>query len=60
MDEFNLKSFPAARLLLVEDDLQNVEILLHALRDQAYDVTVAENGKVALAILAERKFDIIY
>lgn len=59
MDEFNLKSFPVARLLLVEDDLQNVEILLHALRGQAYDVTVAENGKVALAILAEQKFDII-
>jgi len=52
-------SFPVARLLLVEDDTQNVEILTHCLSDQAYEVSVAENGKVALAMMAERTFDII-
>ena len=52
-------SFPVARLLLVKDDMQNVEILKHCLSDQAYEVSVAENGKVALAMMAERTFDII-
>lgn len=59
MDENIQKSFPAAKLLLVEDDIQNVEILLHCLRDQAYEVDVAENGKVALAMLAEKHYDVI-
>jgi CheY-like chemotaxis protein/anti-sigma regulatory factor (Ser/Thr protein kinase) len=59
MAQLTAKSFPAARLLLVEDDIQNVEILMHCLQDQAYDITLAENGKVALSLMAEQSFDVI-
>lgn len=59
MDDHFTRSFPVAKLLLVEDDTQNVEILLHCLRNEAYEVTVAEHGKAALSLLAEQHFDVI-
>lgn len=49
----------AARLLLVEDDEVNRMALSGMLRIQGFEVAVAENGKQAVALVAEQDFDLV-
>ena len=52
-------SIPEANILLVEDDPQNTEILMHCLKNEAYRIFSTTNGKDALALLKEEKIDVI-
>lgn len=49
---------PAIRLLLVDDEEDLVTFLAHRLRKRGVEVTVATRGEEALAIAADRKFDV--
>jgi CheY-like chemotaxis protein len=46
-------------VLLVEDNLINQQVACELLRSGGYDVDVAENGKVALAMVAEKTYDAV-
>ncbi|MCL1075804.1 response regulator [Shewanella dokdonensis] len=46
-------------VLLVEDNLINQQVACELLRSGGYDVDVAENGKVALAMVAEKHYDAV-
>ncbi len=48
-----------ADVLLVEDNLINQEVGRTMLEQSGCEVTIAENGAVALTILDDRKFDVI-
>jgi signal transduction histidine kinase/DNA-binding response OmpR family regulator len=48
-----------ARVLLAEDNAMNQEIALEMLEDTGYRVTLAENGRQALAALASEAFDVV-
>ncbi len=52
---------PAARVLLVEDGLDNQRLLCHLLRREGWSVELASNGAEALACVdeAESPFDVI-
>jgi len=50
---------PAARILVVDDDDMNREMLIRRLVKLGYDVTDAANGRVALHKLKERDFDLV-
>jgi class 3 adenylate cyclase len=50
---------PAARLLIVDDDEMNREMLSRRLVKLGYDVTEAADGRVALQKLKEGNFDLI-
>jgi CheY-like chemotaxis protein len=59
-----IRSKPDCRILLVEDGLDNQQLIPHVLRKAGAEVSVAENGQVAvdLALAAEEAecaFDII-
>ncbi len=47
------------KILIVEDNPMNMELILDLLELYGYDVTKAEDGIKALERLAEKKFDII-
>jgi CheY-like chemotaxis protein len=49
----------AGRLLVVEDDVTTREMVRHALEREGWTVTEAENGRIALARLAEAQPDAI-
>lgn len=51
--------YPQARILIVEDDLDNMDILLHCLKGADYDVVTAANGRDALLMLKEMTVDVI-
>lgn len=48
-----------ARILVVEDTLENRDILEAMLEDEGYQVSVAENGREALSLVAKVKPDLI-
>jgi DNA-binding response OmpR family regulator len=48
-----------ARILLVDDEPLLRETLRIALQAAGHDVSVAQNGAVALALLADQSFDVI-
>ena len=48
-----------ARLLLVEDNPVNREILLELLADFNFKITIAENGRVAVAAAMRNAFDLV-
>ena len=48
-----------ARLLLVEDNPVNREILLELLADFNFNITIAENGRVAVAAAMRNAFDLV-
>ncbi|CAG0946252.1 two-component system, cell cycle sensor histidine kinase and response regulator CckA [Gammaproteobacteria bacterium] len=50
---------PQARLLVVDDEPEIVELLRSILEGAGYEVASAESGEVALALLAEARFDAI-
>ncbi|MBU0482507.1 MAG: response regulator [Proteobacteria bacterium] len=47
------------KILLVDDDPVILEMLQTGLENEGYDLTVAENGKEALRLLLEKKFDLV-
>src|SRR5690242_8867306 len=49
----------AARLLVVDDDESNRDMLSRRLRRSGYEVETAEGGRHALDILAARAFDLV-
>lgn len=49
----------SGHILLAEDNQMNQEIAMAMLEDTGYRVTVAENGRVALAALADGRFDAV-
>ena len=52
-------SYPGARLLLVEDNPVNREILLELLSDFGFDIETVENGRLALELATRRTFDLV-
>jgi DNA-binding response OmpR family regulator len=46
-------------LLVVEDDLEMAELLVHGLREEAHNVDLARDGRDALALSDSRAFDVI-
>ncbi|MGE4504280.1 MAG: PAS domain S-box protein [Desulfovibrionaceae bacterium] len=48
-----------ARILLAEDNLLNQEFLTHFLREAGAEVDVAENGRLALEMLAAKRYDLV-
>ena len=46
-------------LLVVDDDPDNRDMLTRRLQRQGYDVVTAENGEQALALVRDRKFDLM-
>ena len=48
-----------ARLLIVDDNLRNRDILSRQLLRSGFDVDTAEDGRTALAMLAEEDFDLV-
>ncbi|HEX2862749.1 MAG TPA: adenylate/guanylate cyclase domain-containing protein [Lacunisphaera sp.] len=59
--DFGLSSqpMPNARLLAVDDDALNRDMLLRRLHKLGYDVTEASNGREALAKLKDGNFDLV-
>lgn len=47
-----------ARILLVEDNEMNLDVMQRRLSKRGYDVTSATNGREALALLEEQRFDL--
>jgi len=49
----------AQSVLIVDDEFGLADITADLLREVGYEVTLAINGKLGLAILAARRFDIV-
>ncbi|RME42419.1 MAG: diguanylate cyclase [Deltaproteobacteria bacterium] len=49
----------SGRILIVDDDPGNREILLRRLKRRGYEVTTAARGEEALALLASHEFDLL-
>ncbi len=47
------------KILVVDDDLINRLVLSTSLREQGYDVEMAENGREALEMVCDRPFDVV-
>ncbi|TRZ68449.1 MAG: response regulator, partial [Rhodocyclaceae bacterium] len=54
-----LDTIAGARILLVEDNALNQEVALEILRQAHFAVDLAENGRVALARLQDRDYDLV-
>ncbi|MBU3695793.1 response regulator [Dechloromonas sp.] len=54
-----VRLFPDARVLLVEDNLLNMEVALELLNEHRIKVDTAANGKIALDKLAQHPYDLI-
>jgi len=48
-----------AALLVVDDNKDNQEVLAHRLRRLGYQVTTADSGQEALALIEQRPFDLV-
>jgi two-component system, NtrC family, response regulator PilR len=49
----------SAKILVVDDERSMRELLSIVLRREGYDVTLAENGRAAMAYLQARRFDLL-
>ncbi len=58
-DETTLPQYPAARVLLCEDNYINQEVALGMLEAFGIHATVADNGQEALTLLANQPFDLV-
>ena len=47
------------KILLVEDDMGMREVLRDILEDEGFEITTAENGKVALTQIENYHFDLV-
>lgn len=54
-----ISKYRGRRILLVEDDLINREVALELLNDTALTVDSAENGKVAVDLVASNQYDLV-
>jgi len=54
-----MKARAAGRLLVVDDDAANCEMLSRRLQRLGYEVLCAENGRVALDMLRQTSFDLV-
>jgi len=52
-------SVPPSQILLAEDNLTNQKLAERLLTKRGHKVTIANNGKEAVALLAERSFDFV-
>src|SRR5437870_11563582 len=50
---------PSARILLVDDDPINQMVAIGLLRRRGWEATAAANGKEALQVLEQQRFDLI-
>ncbi len=48
-----------ARILIIEDDLQMLEMLRHTLKREGYDVTATLNGDEGMMLYRKMEFDLI-
>jgi DNA-binding response OmpR family regulator len=48
-----------ARILIIEDDLQMLEMLLHTLKREGYDVIGTLNGDEGMMLYRKMEFDLI-
>lgn len=55
----NKDIFDGKRVLIVEDNLLNQKLASTLLKAEGFDTKVAENGQIALDILANEQFDLI-
>lgn len=46
-------------ILVIDDDAAVREVVREMLRLEGYDVTIAENGRQAIELLGERRFDLV-
>jgi adenylate cyclase len=53
------KSVASGRLLVVDDDASNRDVLCRRLEREGYQTTTAQDGNEALALLSERPFDLV-
>ncbi|MBQ9437952.1 MAG: response regulator, partial [Lachnospiraceae bacterium] len=51
---------PTARILIVDDNEMNLEVIVSLLEDTKIKITTADSGKGCLEILKEKTFDIIF
>ncbi|MCR5509312.1 MAG: response regulator [Lachnospiraceae bacterium] len=51
---------PSARILVVDDNDMNLEVITGLLEDTKMDITTALSGKECIKILKERTFDLIF
>ncbi|WP_313615822.1 ATP-binding protein [Agrobacterium sp.] len=58
--ETNAKPLPRLDILLVEDNLVNQQVGLQFLKHLGQNVTLAENGVIAVEVTATRHFDMIF
>ncbi|MFT5885907.1 MAG: PAS domain S-box-containing protein [Arcticibacterium sp.] len=58
-ETMSLENIGEYKILLVEDNLLNQKLALKVLEKQGFKATVAENGKLAVDILANEVFDLI-
>lgn len=49
----------SSRILYVEDDPTIAQVISVSLSDEGFDVTLAENGSIGIAIAKEREFDLV-
>ena len=49
----------STRILLAEDNPINQKLVLGMLKNRPYEIVIADNGRAALARLAEREFDLV-
>jgi DNA-binding response OmpR family regulator len=49
----------SSRILYVEDDPTIAQVISVSLSDEGFDVTLAENGSIGIAIAKERQFDLV-
>jgi len=54
-----LREIPPMRILLVEDNEINRQVALGILGKQGHEISVAEDGAAALALLDQRNFDVV-
>ena len=54
-----VEAAPPSRVLVVDDERSMRELLSIVLRREGYDVTVAENGRVAVERLEQARFDLL-
>ncbi len=54
-----LNMIEKGKILVVDDNVANLEILAYSLRDAGYSVTLVDNGKSALNLLGEESFDLL-
>src|SRR4051794_392704 len=58
-DEVRTRPGPAGRILIADDNQVNRQMLCQHVAQLGHDVTAADNGREALALLRRRAFDVV-